>query len=180
LASTTTTATPNFTVTQFGLLASSLVPALLVLAIRLYPSYNAGSVALAAAGLLLITVLARAMRARDATNAQPIMVTTVEDESNQVPGYVITYIFPFLFLSTGTIADLAACLVFALFALVLIYRTDLALVNPLLLILGYHLFRLGTTTDKVILISKLRPLPGQTVIAVRIADRTYQFKSIAE
>lgn len=178
MAADRSTAEAALSVTKFALLASGLVPALIVLAIRLYPHHHAASMALIVPSILLIAVLARAMRARDATNAKPILILTVEDDTNQVPSYVITYVFPFLFLSMDTTADLVACIAFALFALILVYRTDLALVNPLLLVVGYHMFRATTAAEKLILVSKVRPLPGQTATAVRIADRTYQLKTV--
>lgn len=167
--------------TRFALLSSGLVPALLVLTIRNYQSHNLASVILFIMSLCLTVMLARALRARDDTNAQPFTIDIIEDESAQVPAYLVTYIVPFLFLSIDGPADFIACLVFAFFVLVLVYRTDLALVNPLLLVIGLHLFRIRTLSgNNFILVAKTRPLQGQTVSAVRLAEKLYKLKSVID
>lgn len=129
----------------------------------------------------LVVLLARAVRARHTTNPQPYTISSVRDESDQVPAYLLTYVFPFIFLSIANKADLLACLVFAFFLLVLVYRTDLAVVNPLLLTIGYHLYRVSTSHGtEIILLAKRRPAIGETIHAVRIADHTYKLRPAAE
>lgn len=167
--------------TRFALLSSGLVPALLVLAIRVFHSSRIAAAILFVASLFLTVMLARAMRARDSINAQPFIINTVEDESAQIPAYLVTYIVPFLFLSISGRADLVAGLVFAFFVLVLVYRTDLALVNPLLLVVGLHLLRLRTVSGvNLILVAKDRPLPGQTIRAVKLSERLYKLVDVSE
>jgi hypothetical protein len=167
--------------TRFALLSSGLVPALLVLTIRAFHSNRLASAILFIASLALTVMLARAMAARDTINPQPFAVEAIEDESVQVPAYIVTYVVPFLFLSINGSADLIACIVFAFFVLVLVYRTDLALVNPLLLIAGFHLFRLHTTAGNyLILIAKTRPLPGQTISAVKLSEKLYKLRHVVD
>lgn len=167
--------------TRFALLASSLVPALLVLVIRMRTTHNVVAMILLIASLLLIVMLARAVRARSTTSAQPFTTEIVTDESEQVPAYLLTYVFPFLFLTFDDGADMIACAIFASLVLVLVYRTDLALVNPLLLIVGFHLFRVQTNSGgSLTLVSKVRPLKGQTFTAVKICEGTYKLVCILD
>lgn len=167
--------------TKFVLLASSLSPALWVVAIRLFENHPPASVAVFAVSIFLISMLAKAVRARDTTNAIPLTLAQVKDESEQVPAYLATYIFPVVFLSAGTKADLAACVVFVMVILVLMYRTDLALVNPLLLAVGFHMYRARSTGGvELTLLSNRRPTVGQTVTAVRLAANTYKLRSIED
>jgi hypothetical protein len=166
-------------VTKFALLSSSLVPIFVVLAIRLSGKQCHTAAALVVISIALTALLIVVLQARRRTTAQPFAVDTIRDESQQIPAYLLTYIFPFLFLSVGGWRDVAAFLVFALLVLILLFRTDLALVNPLLLATGFHLYSLTTTSGKcLILVAKDKPSPGQSILAVRLSDTTYKLESI--
>jgi hypothetical protein len=166
-------------VTKFALLSSSLVPVLIVLAIRLSGSHCHAAVALVVIGVVLGAFLFGVLQARRRIAAQPFTVKTIRDESQQIPAYLLTYVFPFLFPSVVGWRDVAACLAFALLVLILLFRTDLALVNPLLLAVGFHLYSMTTNSEKsLILVAKAKPSPGQTILAVRLSDTTYKLESI--
>jgi len=110
------------------------------------------------------------LQARSTTNAQPFTLTQVRDESGQVPSYLLTFVFPFLFLEVHDWRDVLAYLIFAALVAVLVLQTDLVLVNPLWLAAGYHLYQVQTTSDfNGILMSSRRPQTGQTIEAVRLS-----------
>src|SRR5699024_8631546 len=85
----------------------------------------------------------------------PISPKNVQDETMQIPTYLITFIFPFLFISdTPSCSTIVAYACFLVFLLALLFRTDMAIVNPALLIAGYHVYTVETDSDIKYVIAK--------------------------
>jgi ABC-type uncharacterized transport system permease subunit len=161
------------------LLFSSLSPLMAILAIRLSGDYMALAIVLTVMACGSAALLPVVLKARGATSPQPYTIAGVKDESGQVPAYVLAYIFPFLFVTIDNGRDLAAYVVFAALLVVLLLRTDLALVNPLLLAAGYHLYAVETNVGRtVVLVSRERPMAGNQVLVTRLSDSTYKLEKI--
>jgi len=161
------------------LLFSSLSPLMAILAIRLSGHHMATAIVLTLMAFGSAALLPVVLRARGATSPQPFTIAGVKDESGQVPAYLLTYIFPFLFVTIDDWRDLAAYVVFAALLLVLLLRTDLALVNPLLLAAGYHLYAVETSAGRsVVLVCRERPMAGNQVLATRLSDSTYKLEQV--
>jgi hypothetical protein len=156
---------------KIRLAASAFVPGLLIVAVRVWNINNtlvwSGLLVLAAgAATLSLSLL---LGARATTNAQPLKITELEDESAQVPAYLLTYVFPFVFLDLEDRRDAVAYFLFALLLIILILRTDLWKVNPLLLLSGYHTYvvQRGNGT-KSVMFARARPERGETVQVVNL------------
>lgn len=161
------------------LFLTGLAPMAVIFAVRLWGSYPASAIALAVVALCLIVLLPLALRERGKTTSQPFSVASVRDDSHQIPTYLLTYVFPFLFVSVSGWQDLVAYGVFVLLLVVLLLRTDLALVNPLLLAVGYHMYAISTTTgSELTVVSRERLLVGNRILAVKLADSAYKLDRI--
>lgn len=163
--------------TKLVILASSLVPVLAVLAVRLWDRRLLALV-LVGAAMALTILLFVALSARHHTAAQPYTIADVADESDQIPAYLLTYISPFLFLEVENTRDVIASILFGLLVLVLLLRTNLALVNPLLLAVGFHLYRVHTDAGKdMLVVAREKLLRGETFQAVTLSATTYKLTS---
>ena len=161
------------------LFVTGLAPMVAIFAVRLWVTCMPAAIVLGVLALLLAALLMIALSLRRVTAPQPFRLLSVRDDSQQVPTYLLTYIFPFLFVAVDGWQDLTAYAIFSLLLVVLILRTDLALVNPLLLAAGYHLYVATTTNDQeVVVVSRTRLLPGNAILAHRLADATYRLDRI--
>ena len=82
----------------FRLLLGGWAPAAFVLAARAADDHLYWTVVLAVAGVAAVVSVLTLLRPRETTNAKPYTLVGNTDESSQVPAYLLTYVFPFLFL----------------------------------------------------------------------------------
>jgi hypothetical protein len=168
-------------VLRLRLLASAFSPMLVIFAIRATEQSW-----LLAAVLLLLAVIAALgglllISERSLTNAQPFTIVGLRDESSQVPAYLLTDLFPFVTVGATTWQDWAVYLFFAAFLVLVLVRTDLVLVNPVLLALGYHLYVIESTTRQgIVMVSTRRPAVGQTIEAVHLTKGAVKLVSVVE
>lgn len=156
---------------KFRLAISALVPAALIVAIRVWTWEGwVWSAVLVAAAVIATVSLASFVRARGTTNPQPQNVVSVDDESDNAPALILTYLFPFLFLTVSDWRDAAAYVVFALVLLLLIVRTDIWKANPLLLIAGYRIYSVEFPSRELsLLFARNRPLPGSVIQVITLS-----------
>lgn len=156
--------------TKALLFLSSLVPLIFIVSIRLFDDALLWSLGLAVVSIIGAVSLPVVFFVRRSVGSRPFEVKEVRDESHQVPAYLLTYIFPLLFVTIDDWDTAAAYAVFAALLIVLMVRTDLALVNPLLLAFGYHLFALRNSTgQEIFLVSRLRPLVGSNILVKQLS-----------
>lgn len=164
---------------RLRLLAAAWSPALLLIAIRLSDGHIVWTIVTALAGVVAVVSVLSLLRARSATNEQPFQLTMLQDESSQVPGYLLTFVFPFVFVDVSSWQEGATWGLFALLTFFLVLSTDLVLVNPILLAVGYRLYRIQTSSGfEGLLLSRRRPMQGQTVEAVRLSGEALKLTSI--
>ncbi|MDO5031284.1 hypothetical protein [Corynebacterium sp.] len=158
--------------TRLLLFMSALGPALMIAGIRIYEFQHMLSVVVFISGFVALLPTPIVLAVRRKAGTQAFTVSSIKDESSQVPTYVITFIFPFLFISEAPSPPLiASYTAFALLVLLLLYRTSLALINPLLLLCGYHIFSADVREQGTIfLISKKTPLPSALIYTKRITN----------
>lgn len=157
--------------TRLFLFISALAPAFIIAGLRLYDAQRSLSVALLSLGVIAFLLTPLVLFLRRNAGRQELTVSNVKDESSQIPTYLITFIFPFLFLSEQMSSPLiASYIAFAVFMAVLLYRTSLSLINPFMLIVGYHVFSVDIAGQgSAYIISKEPPLPSQSTYTRRIA-----------
>lgn len=167
--------------TRFLLLASSFAPLLVIFAVRLEAEHWQIAIALAVLSLISLLCLPIVLKVRRRTAAQPFRVLELRDESQQVPVYLITYIFPLVFASIDGWQALVGFAIFGLLLVVLLLRTDLAMVNPFLLVVGIRIYTVRTSSGAdIVLLAERRPFIGQDLTATRLSGSTYRLKQFIE
>lgn len=161
------------------LFLSSLSPGMAVAAVRLVPDNCLVSVVLFVSALVLFPTGLLALRIRQRPPSSRQEVTEVRDETFQVATYIITFVFPFLFIDITDLWDLLAYGLFLVLIALLVSRSDVSIVNPGLILCGYHLYALSIkadnqgATNQVMFISKDRPKPDEVLHSHHLANQTY-------
>lgn len=160
---------------RFWLFLTSLAPALLIGSVRSTPEWKLWGWIGVLASIALFLSAYFVLFARRRTEPVPIVPKTVKDESTQIPTYLLTFIFPFLFIGDAPDkATLAAYAIFAAMLLTLLYRTDLSLVNPALLALGYHVYAVEVQGyPDSFLVAKKAPQPEASCRAHSLSGNLY-------
>jgi hypothetical protein len=105
---------------------------------------------------------------------QGIEVTRAKPRDSDAIAYVVTYLIPFLTLSTRDWRGRAAILVFIFVVGVLYIRSHIFYVNPVLSLGGYRLFEIEVGRGFVILMTRRKFIePGTTLRARRLSDYVY-------
>ena len=148
--------------TRFWHFISSLSPAVLVVGIRLLGTELCYGFALIAIGILLLPLAFLVLRTRQSVTAKPITVIHSRDESQQVPTYLLTFVFPFLFIDVNNQWNALAYFVLIILIALMLFRSDLSLVNPAILIRGYHIYEVQSEGgEDLLLIARTRPKGGE-------------------
>jgi hypothetical protein len=107
-------------------------------------------------------------------NLEDLDIERAKPRDADAIGYVVTYLIPFLALSSDTWQARAALLLFVVVVGALYVRSHIFYVNPILNLVGYRLFELEVGTGFVILMSrKSYVAPRTTLQARRISDYVY-------
>ncbi len=95
-------------------------------------------------------------------------IERIEDKGDDVAGYLVTYLLPFLTVAMPSALDIAAYALFIAIAGIIYVRSGLIYVNPLLYVLGYRLFAVTAAPGfNAMLIDKHRPREGSDVWVAR-------------
>lgn len=87
-----------------------------------------------------IGVLATFFMTSTRINPDEAKVTNIHTKNEQVAGYLVTYVLPFLGFDFENKSDQLALLVIFIIICILYIRADLIYINPTLLLLGYNIF----------------------------------------
>jgi hypothetical protein len=138
----------------FALFLSSYAPAWLILAVRSFHRstllfwVSIGLAAVSAGAFLLFIWLARQGGPFEAT------VDEVEPRDAELAAYVATYLLPFVVVFGAKFQDVLALGLFLLFISLLWVNSGMVYLNPLLALIGYHVYvvritPIGGTSDRV-------------------------------
>jgi hypothetical protein len=102
-------------------------------------------------------------------------IERVEDKGNAVSGYLATYLLPFLGTLPATPGDVIAYGIYFLTALIIYAKSDLALINPTLYVLGWRVLKVAADGRNILLVTrrgvrggdrvKVRRFPGDVLVA---------------
>ena len=92
------------------------------------------------AGALLVPMGILTIWSRRRTQPVPTELSSVRDETYQVPTYLVTFVLPFLFIELKSAETIAAYAILILFVAAILTRSDISIVNPGLLLLNYRMF----------------------------------------
>jgi hypothetical protein len=155
---------------RWSLFLSSYVPLLLIFAVRLSEKYEAVAfgavVAAALIALNLVILLNWHVAPRD------FRVERVESGSNEVAGYIATYLLPFLTVGDMGWRDLLAYALLVWTVGQAVTRDDVLHINPLLSILRYRIYTITTVDGVDYYLIATRPVrSGDRVRAVPFLER---------
>lgn len=167
-------------VTRARLLCSSLAPLIVILSIRVWDDSRLASGLLLCWALAALVSLVMLMHARSSLTPQHYVLERVRDESEQVPAYLVTYLLPFVTLNTAGWDDVGAYVIMGAVLVTLTVRTHLVYVQPVLLALGWHLYRTEVQAglEEMIMLSRLRLRAGNIVTTVGVQGPVVRVESI--
>jgi hypothetical protein len=171
-----------------ALFLSSYTPLFVLIAIR---SIGRSTVIVTSCGALAVagiagTTLFLATATRKSRGDYVLL--DVENRDGDVAGYAATYLLPFVTVFSARWQDVVSLAGFIAFLGVIYVRSRLVFINPLLAVLGYHLWRVipataGATPDategrwpRYILVRHLDLQAGQTVSAFRTTPELLLFE----
>lgn len=161
------------TITSARLAAGAWAPGFAIFAVRLSGRHQNWSIGMAAACALSLLSMFLLLRAREDTNRQTYTFRSVKDETAQVPGYVVGFVFPFVFWQVGPWREVVAIALFAVLLTILVIATDLVIVNPVLLLFGFRTYTVSTGSGgngyNGYCITDERLIVGRQVVAVHLA-----------
>lgn len=102
--------------------------------------------------------------------ARPATLSNVKSQGGAVSGYLGIYLLPFLAGGPDRFGEYAAYAVFFVIALLVFVRSDLALVNPTLYLLGWHVIEATDRGRRVLVLLREEPVEGATVRVVDLLD----------
>ena len=158
--------------TRIFLFVSSLSPGFVIGGIRIGTWLGCSLIAL---GVSCLAITPFVLKARSASAIQPEFLESTAFENSQIPTYLITFVFPFLIIpADSNISLIPAYMAFAILMVILLYRSNLMLVNPALLILGFNIFsaRIASEGD-IYILSKYRPHPNTRIYMKRVVNGLY-------
>jgi hypothetical protein len=91
------------------------------------------------------------------------VIERVEDQGNAVSGYLATYLLPFLGTLPTGLGDVLAYVIYFLTALIIYAKSDLALINPTLYVLGWRVLKVVADGRTFLLLTRLEVRPGEHV-----------------
>ncbi|WP_125458684.1 hypothetical protein [Rhodococcus sp. 1168] len=123
--------------------------------------------------LLLFPIGLLTVYSRRSIEPVPTQIDSIKDETLQIPTYLVTFILPFLFVTVDDPYNLAAYSVFMLLVILMLVRTEISIINPGLLFIGFKIFDATTREGtSVMVISKTKPRVNSTIYASPISPQT--------
>ena len=112
------------------------------------------------------------LRSVERYTAHDVIIAKTSLRDAELASYVVTYLLPFLVSSFSDWLSLLSLVILLLVIAVLYIQSNLIHINPMLNILGYHLFEVETGEGKVsALISKRSYVrSGSTIEAISLSD----------
>ncbi|MHB8659319.1 MAG: hypothetical protein ACYC91_15470 [Solirubrobacteraceae bacterium] len=131
------------------LFLSSYSPLFALLALRTYhkstPMFDLSCVAL----IIALVGIAAFLLAAALRHAETHRVLSAESRDGDVAGYAAAYLLPFLGIFGAGWRDVLALALFIALIGVIYVQSRMIYVNPVLILLGYHLYSVQTTTAPV-------------------------------
>lgn len=134
-------------ITKTALVLSSLLPLEILMLIKLWPMplpltilFGAGIVL----GLFGVSWVIK--RAKNDSSFEP-RIKTVEEAGPETIGYLVSFILPLIAVQNPTVQEWAAYLVFIVIYVVVLANSQLLVVNPVLYLLGYRIWKIEFEGD---------------------------------
>lgn len=160
--------------TRLLLFLSSLSPGVVVASTRYLGDSMVGGALGIAVGVVLMPLGLLVIRSRKKTEAIPTELSSIKDETYQVPTYLITFVLPFLFVSSQDVQTLIAYVLFIMFVAAILTKSDISIVNPGLLVANYRMYDVVDQEDRSLtVISRTSPRLTQFENLRHLSGRVY-------
>lgn len=160
------------------LFLSGYAPLFLIFSIQYFSKY--GLWALAPAGLGAIAVVGMIVWIKWLGNTGPVTVPVraVRRKDAEVIAYIFAYVFPFLGLDLNDNGSTIGLAVFFVVLMVLNVSSNMVHINPMLNLLGYHVYEIDTDTEEnhTLITRRSRLARDTDVDAVSIGDEVWMEK----
>jgi hypothetical protein len=158
--------------TRLILFLSSYAPLFLIIAMRGWHESRHLAVVPAIVAVLSVVVLFVFLRTAQQLSADKVSVSSVISRDGDAMSYIVTYLLPFLAVKLNDPTDVVS-LGIVLFVIGLLYvNSNMIHTNPVLNIVGYHIFEIedgnGKTTALICKRSHIRT--GSEIDAISVGD----------
>lgn len=134
--------------TRLILFLSSYAPLFLIIAMRGWSPNRHLAQGLAAVSLVSVVVLFIFLRTAQKLAADRIKVDSVASRDGDAMSYIVTYLLPFLAVNLNDVTDVASLGVVLLVIAILYVNSNMIYTNPVLNIVGYHIFEVHDADGK--------------------------------
>ena len=154
------------------LLLSAYSPLPLLIGIR---DHNAQQmwILFAIAALLALALPAVCLVKSRTSNRAQVTIDSITMDPDEIAGYLMSYILPFVTLSSPTGRDLIAFAVFGVLVIGAYLQSGRVPVNPWLLVVRLRPWHVSSGADSYMLLSRTEPVPGDVYGGVRIIRGLY-------
>jgi hypothetical protein len=134
--------------TRVLLFLSSYAPLFLILAMRGWHDNRYFAVSLGIIAVLSVSGLIVFLKFAHKLQPGPLIVTSVKSRDGDVMSYIVTYLLPFLAIKLSDKMDVASLGLLLLVVGILYVNSNLIHTNPILSMMGYHLFEIEDAEKK--------------------------------
>ena len=153
--------------TRLVLFLSSYAPLFLILGVRTSVENLALAVFFYALAVLSVTALVLFINTAKNYSPHNVVVARVESRGAELTSYIVTYLLPFVAVSLNDLATTVSLAILLGVIAIVYVQSNLIHINPLLNILGYHLFEAEIEGGKsTALISRNAYVRGGSTIEV--------------
>ena len=104
-------------------------------------------------------------------NPETVTIESASRRDGEAMSYIVTYLLPFLALTSGSLTDSICLGIFLVVLAVLYVNSEMLYINPVLNLLGWHVYEATIQGGEVrMLITRRRARSGRDVAAVRVGD----------
>ncbi len=157
---------------KFLLFLSSYIPLFIVLGFLHYTN-EVFVIGIAVVIIITLIFLGLLFKLAGRIGSYPSKITGFKDINDMSLEYIITYIFPLLFLNYTDFGVVAGLLIIFVMIAYIYIRSDLIYMNPILNLLGYNIYKGVVDERNIIIISKrdAKDIGRQKI--VRLANKVY-------
>lgn len=154
------------------LFLSGYLPLFLIFTIQSFPKYRYWALAPLGIGGLAAMGLLTFMRWVQTSEARPIEIQSVQRKDSEVIAYIFAYVFPFLGFDIQDASNALGLAVFFLVLMVLNVSSNMIHINPVLSLLGYHLYEvtLAEGDAHTLITGRSRLVRGTRLESVLVGD----------
>lgn len=165
------------------LFVSSYFPLALIYGIFLVKAHPVWAAAIVFFGLLgLLIMLIYFLGAAQGKAASHETIASVQQHDGDTMSYIASYLIPFVSFPLGDWTQVTAIVIFLVVLLIVYVNSNMIYINPMLSILGYHLYEVEFAQGKLshYLISTRRLWRDDSVTVIRIGDGMFLEKRIKD